>query len=144
MRTSYPGDSAESGSSVGFVGDGGIGSRNATAPQQFTELADGSIFVPGDPVLMRQRLADSGAQWRGMAQVRDGVPGVRFGRNAWPEVMGVVGGSRDTQQGAGIGAQALGVSGGEASAGRAIGGARNEQLGLSPGGGLLALSLIHI
>ena len=93
VRASYPGDSAESGSSVGFVGDGGIGSRNAPAPQQFTELANGTIFVPGDPVQLRQRAADAGFDVRGLAETRNGVTGVRFGTGARDQIIGLFGGA---------------------------------------------------
>lgn len=79
-----------------FAAPGTIGGRDAPAPIQVTTLADRSVFVPGDPAAIRQKLADAGSQWQGMAREIDGVQGVRFGRNAWPEVQGVVGGVRES------------------------------------------------
>lgn len=69
-------------------------------------LPDGTIFLPGNPAEIRQRLADAGSKWQGMVREIDGVQGVRFGRNAWPEVQGVVSGNRNERGGI-TGAQVL-------------------------------------
>jgi len=76
-----------------FAAPGTIGGRDAPAPIQVTTLADRSVFVPGDPAAIRQKLADAGSQWQGMAQERDGVAGVRFSPTSWTDVQGLIGGS---------------------------------------------------